>query len=47
MKAKRVTKTALGITMAAALVATSLVIPASTEEAQAATDFNFTPPELM
>ncbi|MCD8364542.1 MAG: hypothetical protein LUC83_01770, partial [Clostridiales bacterium] len=44
MKAKRVTKTALGITMAAALVATSLVIPASTEEAEAATSFSFTLP---
>ncbi|MCC8029874.1 MAG: hypothetical protein LIO75_08805 [Lachnospiraceae bacterium] len=44
MKAKKVTKTALGVTMAAALVASSLVIPATTEEAEAATDFSFTAP---
>ncbi|MCD8110727.1 MAG: hypothetical protein LUE14_11630, partial [Clostridiales bacterium] len=44
MKAKKVTKTALGITMAAALVASSFVIPATTEEAQAATDWTFTFP---
>ena len=44
MKAKKVTKTAMGVTLAAALVATSLVIPATTQEAQAATDWDFTYP---